>query len=91
MNVVALIVILILLVFVYFKVNYKNFYINNQLIKIICKVSLSKDNHILIIKLMEKYYLCSSTQNDFRIIENIDESKIETYFNYKKTMLPKKE
>lgn len=91
MNLFALVLILIILSFVYAKINFKNFNFNNRLMSIVCKISLSKDNHILVIKIMEKYYLCSSTQNDFKIIEDIDKSELENYLNYKKTILPKKE
>ncbi|HJD00114.1 MAG TPA: flagellar biosynthesis protein [Candidatus Dwaynia gallinarum] len=91
MNVFALILILVLLIFVYIKINFRNIDIQSKLMKIICKISLSKDNHILIVKIMEKYYLCSSTQNDFKIIENLDESQVCSYLNSKKSVLPKKE
>lgn len=91
MNLLALILILIILIIVYVKINFNNIHIQNKLMKIISKVSLSKDNSILILKIMEKYYLCSSTQSDFKIIENLDEDQVLDYLKCKETVLPKKE
>lgn len=91
MNLFALILILIILIIVYVKINFKNIDVQNKLMKIICKVSLSKDNSILILKIMEKYYLCLSTQRDFKIIENLDENQVFDYLKCKETEPPKKE
>lgn len=89
MNFVVLI--LILLLFLYVKLNFKNIYIQGSLIKIICKTSLSKENCILIIKIMDKYYLCSSTPNEFKIIEHLDENQVCEHLNSKRMTLLKKE
>lgn len=91
MNVVALILILVLLFLVYAKINFKNFNSQNGLVKIISKTPISKDSYILIVKIMEKYYLCSSTQNDFKIIENINGDELNNYLNFKKAVLSKEE
>ncbi len=91
MNLLALILIMILLFLVYVKVNFKNFSSQNKVIKIICKTPISKDSYILIVKIMTKYYLCSSTQSEFRVIENVDETELNNYLNLKKEVLSKEE
>ena len=91
MNLIALVLILVLLVLVYIKINFKNFNAQSGLVKIICKTPISKDSYILIVKIMGKYYLCSSTQSEFRIIENIDGDELSEYLNFKKTVPPKEE
>ena len=90
MNILALISILLILIFVYVKINFKNINVQNKLMKIICKLSLSKDSHILVIKIMENYYLCSSTQQEFKIIENLDKDQVANYLNLKESVLLKK-
>lgn len=91
MNFVVLILILVLLLFIYIKLNFKNIDVQGRLIKIICKTSLSKENCILIMKIMDKYYLCSSTPNEFKIIEHLDENQVCEHLNSKRTTLLKKE
>ena len=90
MNYFVIVLIFVMVVFVYLRINFKNINVQNKLIKIICKVSINKDNHVLIIKIMEKYYLCSSSQNEFKIIENLDEEKVATYIETKKNILLEK-
>ena len=91
MNFLAIILIFVLVMFVYLKVNFKNFNVQNKLIKVICKVAISKDNYILIVQIMEKYYLCSSSNNSFNVIENLDEEKVISYMSSKKSTLLEKE
>lgn len=91
MNVLALITILLILIFVYIKINFKNINVQNKLMKVICKLSISRDSQLLVVKIMEKYYLCSSTQREFKIIENLDEDQIVNYLNLKESVLLKKE
>lgn len=91
MNILALIAILILLMLIYMKVNFKNINVQNKLMKIVCKLSLSKDSQILVIKIMENYYLCSSNQNEFKIIENLDRDQVIKYLSPKDNTLLKKE
>lgn len=91
MNFIALIFILVLLIFVYFKLNLKNIDVQSRLMKVVCKTSLSKDSCILIMKIIDKYYLCSSTQSEFKIIEQLDENQVCEHLNSKRTTLLKKE
>ena len=91
MNLFALILILLVLIFVYVKINFKGIELQNKLMKIICKLSLSKDNHLLVIKIMEKYYLCTSTNNEFKIFETLDEHEVCNYLQTKRSVLLKKE
>lgn len=90
MNVLSLIIILILLVFIYIKVNARGFDFQNKFMKIISKTSLSKDNYIFIIQVMEKYYLCTSNQGGIQIIENLDEAKVLEYMDMNRATLFKK-
>ena len=90
MNLLALILILGILLFIYIKLNFRGFETQNKLMKIICKTSLSKDSHILIMKVIDKYYLCSSNQSGVNIIEHLDENKVLEYIDTKKATLLKK-
>lgn len=90
MNLLALVLILVILLFIYVKINFKTVESQNKFMKVICRLSLSKENQMLILRIMEKYYLCCSNQNGVEIIENLDESKVLEYMNMKKTTLSKK-
>lgn len=76
MNVFALILILVILMIVYIKLNFKGMQNQNIFIKVISRAYISKDNYILIVKVMDKYYLCSSSHGGVNLIEHLDESKV---------------
>ena len=48
-------------------------------------MAISKDNYILIIRVIDKYYLCSSTQRGINVIEHLDESKVLECMNNRKS------
>lgn len=76
MNVFSLILILVILMLIYVKLNFKGIQSQNLFIKVISRVAISKDNYILIVRVMDKYYLCSSSQKGISVIEHLDESKV---------------
>lgn len=91
MNVLSLIIILTILVFIYIKINTRGFEFQGRLMKVISKISLSKNNHILIIQVMEKYYLCASNQEGVQILESLDEARVLEYMDmYKATLFKKR-
>ncbi len=88
MNLLALIFILFILLLIYFYV--KNMDQGSRMMKILSRISLSKDNHLMVIKVIDKFYLCSSNQKGFNIIEELEEEKVYEYINGKRTTLFKK-
>ncbi|BAK80182.1 MULTISPECIES: flagellar biosynthetic protein FliO [unclassified Candidatus Neoarthromitus] len=85
MNVFSLILILVILMLIYVKLNFKGIQSQNLFIKVISRVAISKDNYILIIRVIDKYYLCSSTQRGINVIEHLDESKVLECMNNRKS------
>lgn len=87
-----LIILLIVIVLVNLVLRYLNRYMtkNNNIIKIVERLSTNKDSSICVVMICDKYYLMSFTKESHSILKDLDKEEVEEILKKKQSNIVKK-
>lgn len=87
-----LIILVIVIVLVNLVLRYLNRYMtkNNNIIKIVERLSTNKDSSICVVMICDKYYLMSFTKESHSILKDLDKEEVEEILKKKQSNIVKK-